>query len=133
MNDKTAEHYNKLLKLATPATLNETGDIRLRHDYCRGTLQARANDIMNKYIDAAIAAELAEAASEKREAAVFIGESYERKTNNPTRAEKKLWVMAQAEVRAMVEADNARRLEDYERYRLACAQGVAVPPSDKEV
>lgn len=42
---------------------------------------------------------------------------------------KELWELARGEVEAAIAADNAVRAATYEAYRLACEQGVAVPPA----
>lgn len=41
-----------------------------------------------------------------------------------------LWEIAEAEVRAAVAAHNTRTAREYDAYRLACEQGVAVEPCE---
>lgn len=135
MNAKTAEHLNKLLRSACPLQISDTGSLHeMRdgrplvsdsHPRRLGILRA-LNDALLTIVPLAISAEIMDAAENKREAninAPLLWESVPSYYIGP-----RLLKMALPSARLAVEASNAEAARLYETYRLACSQGVAVPP-----
>lgn len=140
MNDKTAKHLNDLRELATPITRHEPKDRDGPDDalaYFRWLNYERLSRVVNRVYEthdaAALAAEIREAAKGRRPAATHRPSHHYHKDGEICIRSYGyggiVWAMGEAEIAAAFAADNARRLAEYEAYRLACEQGVAVPPS----
>jgi hypothetical protein len=134
MNAATARHLSMLLARSKP--IIRDGDkwhhSSLSWDYIRDIIKPieTANDA------AAQAEEIRAAARERRDCSHFacgIGHS------SPNMVEwhqyggysRILLGLCSDQIDAAIAADNARRLAEYEAYRAACEQGVAVPPEAK--
>lgn len=94
-------------------------------------LAERIAGILESHLAAVQHDEILAAAREKRVAKILDGEmrSYA-VDSNPRQywTVRELFDVAVRDVQAAIDADNKRREEAYERYRVACEQGVAVPP-----
>lgn len=139
MNKKTAKHLNLLRDLATPITRHDPKDCDGPDDalaYFRWLncedLSRVVSRVYETHDAAALAAEIRAAAKDRREALVHRPSNCHHKSGEICIRSYgyggTIWAMSEAEIVAAFEADNARRLAEYEAYRLACEQGVAVPP-----
>lgn len=147
MTTDTARHLNALRDTARPIVRVTGDDIPPAASayaesgaaiyHCGGLEWAQVahllNPILHRHDAAAQAAEIREAAAERREARTrycgcghACGSDYAHGPWGGCAAH--VWALAEGEVEAAIAADNARRLAEYEAYRLACEQGVAVPP-----
>ena len=133
MTDATAHHLNRLRLLSRPIESSTNGgwpDFTCPDDI-RDNVAGIANAILVRHRPAAQAAEIRAAAKEGRiaetTAAAFVRDVYGVRIRD-TGLVRALWGIAKDEVLAAFAADNARRLAEYEAYRIACEQGVAVPP-----
>lgn len=134
MNSKTLNHLNKLFSLARPVVLSKNFTISGSANDQGEALWPRLQECAKKYNAEMIRQEIIRAAKEK-----VIGD-----TCNPTysyhdarslssipwNGTLRQWILARKEIDAIIEADNQRRVDEYEVYRLACEQGVAVPPAE---
>lgn len=142
MNRKTAERLNLLLRASEPVVLNElnvpTGDVLL----CNGDasnladkLWAALKPILESSVPIVTAAEIRDAAANRRHADVLHVEfgpynwRQRRESGIPWAFTAKLWAHCRPQIQAAIDADNAARMAEYEAYRVACEQGVAVPPA----
>jgi hypothetical protein len=146
MNEKTAARLNYLLNMTAlvsfdAATCKIIVDLNCWNYDAKSipsTLEPRINQIIVAHYPAAMAQEISAAAAERRIAHCFNPmESSTHKDSaiswwlpNRNNAGRIAVDMANPEINALIEADNARRKAEYERYRIACEQGVAVPPQD---
>lgn len=124
MNEKTAGHLNYLHREAEP-TILKRGPAGV--DVTRGSLTKAIKAVGKRHMDDAIAEEIRRAATEKRKADVYGSYTLNAQHNDEAIATDLGW----DEMVAVVGADNTRRELEYEAYRLACSQGVAVPPPGK--
>jgi hypothetical protein len=134
MNEKTAQHLNELRRQATPLQL--TGNL-VPHggtEDTRRQLQERLHPIFEAAKPEALRQEIIEAAKEMREAETncpeFTCYSWEHYRNKqiPWELTRRLWFLCGDQILAAVKALNEETESQYETYRLACEQGVAVPP-----
>jgi dGTP triphosphohydrolase len=138
MNTKTAQHLNELLKQSKPLLLTDKLIPHGGTEETRLQLQERLQPIFKACMPEVIRQEIMEAAKEKRQAETnapeftcFSWEHY-RARDIPWKLTKRLWWICEDQIRATVKAINASSQCRYEGYRLACEQGVAIPPSDDE-
>ncbi len=143
MNKKTAEHLNRLQDLSAPVKFTDrnvpkgsvlwdgssVSDVANR-------LEKRIAAIIEAQIPAETAAEIREAAAERRTAdvlhVVFHVYDWRRCDAIPWYFTKRLWAACRSQIAEVIKADNEARLAEYEAYRKACEQGVAVPPATEE-
>lgn len=135
MTSATARHLSRLLSRATPITLTTPED-DVAHIVC-GPLDWQygrdlIDPVLRRHTAAAQAEEIRAAARERREAYAYASTVTHASTTQ-CRVYRHgyaaiLWEIALPEIEAVIEADNARRLAEYEAYRAACEQGVAIPP-----
>jgi hypothetical protein len=137
-NIQIAEHLNQLLARSIPIEhyTSAAGMLachttqaqlavatRLYHDHIKPILAAN--------LFAAQREELVAAADERRKTDLFCVE-YEPSSWHgipvPWAFTRRLWDYCAIQINAAIDGDNAHRLAEYERYRLAVQQGVAVPP-----
>jgi hypothetical protein len=133
MTQKTAEHLDYLLlRMQAKATVPTLDQARNR------TLFRAIKDEYFAAIDScvpeAIAREISDAARERRATSVAI----HRDTSHPSgyievrsKAHAIAYELAIPAMQAIADRYNASTLAEYEAYRLACEQGVAVPPTGK--
>jgi hypothetical protein len=143
MNNRTAQHLNELLRRTSkPITLEleKAGDYGLR---LAGGSDAEISAIY-AYIEAcrvrvepqATAEEIRNAAAQHRIADIYTGDTEESLTywgqvnNHHAHAGGIALRLCIDEIRAEITRLNAAAAEQYEAYRIACEQGVAVPPHD---
>jgi hypothetical protein len=141
MNTETAKYLNKLLKQAVPVTLQTKPEGILLYPH-NAEIADRIGVIVESHVTQALIEEIQDAAKERR--AVNTHASYvfycglsglESGCSKlicsalSYRAHK----LALPEIEAVLAAHNAATLAAYESYRLACEQGVAVPPQSQEV
>jgi hypothetical protein len=131
MNNKTAMHLTKLRGLAAPIVRNENiwRHERLGYQYIVKLIEP----VQKRYEEQAQAEEIRQAARERRDAGhYYIGVSHVGpgavRWSDDDGLGAILLKLAIDEIDAVVSADNARRLAEYEAYRAACEQGVAIPP-----
>jgi len=141
MNESTAKNLNRLRQLAEPITIEFGRDGRITmRPFPQGQkshpLVEVANAILDRHAPAAQAAEIRAAAQERRNASTMryrLNFVDDYPTAFVTCYEGGLGPilasMAKPELEAAVAAENARTCAEYEAYRMACAQGVAVPPA----
>jgi len=142
MNYKTANKLNQLLANSTPLCLAVDG-FRIEQQNTSAfatsslqkvafelaqkgraimeshTAQAQAEEIKH----AAKAHSIADAARAPRDRECLYSDSL----NSVSGREA---VISRPQIEALIAADNAKRLAEYETYRIACEQGVAVPPQE---
>lgn len=132
MNSKVAEHLTRLLKRSAPIVGD--GERKWSHPSLPWTeIRDLILPVEQRHKDAAQAEEIRAAARERREASGYargIGhESPNAVAWHPGGGYGLiLLTMCRPEIDAVIAADNARRLAEYEAYRAACEQGVAVEP-----
>jgi hypothetical protein len=144
MNAETARHLNTLLRRAVPFALKEdhrdfifvespnnhriylTSEI----EEIAADLATRAHQIVLSHYPAALAQAISEAASARLPLVTFEAQNFYWWLPNGNVGGRIAVDMSLPEITAMVEADNQQRAAEYERYRLACEQGVAVPPTE---
>lgn len=132
MNSETAAHLNRLRKRREPVSLN-TGGVPCGPPFLLGEIKSQVEQILNAAKPAVLAAMIREAAQKGEEAPtgfVDSGPHWWNKDGHPWETTARLYKECAAELTALFDRDNAARLAEYEAYRAACAQGVAVPPSD---
>lgn len=140
MNKRTAEHLNALRRSSKPLLISENGELcedrngKMLIDYSHPRREGifRALDAaMLSIVPLAVSMEIMAAAAENREAKTSTPDtwikacSWSGMTLGPEIIE-----MALPSARLAIEASNAEALRLYEAYRLACSQGVAVPPPE---
>ena len=130
MNTKTADHYNVLLRNAKPVTHTPGGYV----DAPQG-LRTKIRTIVASYTDEAQRREIIAAAGESRPAHVCFGVDLTEQSEDGVAGYRRAyplgaarWELARPEIDAAIAAHNAATRAAFETYRLACAQGVAVPP-----
>jgi len=145
MNTKTAQKLNRLLELSRPLVLwkdyvigSEAGSIfynspRLEEAGAKIATQCRA--VCASYTAQAVREEIIDAAKEKRTCYVErddikSGRELHRETQDKTDINAREVCIALPQLQAIIAADNARRLAEYEAYRIFAEQGVAVPEQD---
>ncbi len=132
MDERTAKHLTQLRHLAEPITAAEAPEWFhpwLGWEYIKNLLLP----IEQRHAAAAQAEEIRAAARERRDANSYycgIG----RKSSNTASWHGGgygmiLLAICRGEIDAAIAADDARRAREYEAYRMACEQGVALPPS----
>ena len=144
MTDKDARaiaaHYNKLRDRATPFTLSSLGK-PTRDDWhsglSRATMAEQGRELSER-IESLLKTreadwqmhEIATAAQERREADVIAPDYSSQWWADviPWEATERFWQFCHAEIVACIAAYNAETLADFERYRAACEQGLAIPP-----
>jgi hypothetical protein len=135
MNQETARHLNALRAAAAEVTF-EVEEVRLE-------LNGPHTPALCRQIEAAVNAmgpeaqrqEIVEAASERTEAGVaydtMIGSNWVGDyACLRGRVGYRAALLAREQIVAIISAHNAATASAYEAYRLACEQGVAVPPQD---
>lgn len=134
MNRQTAEHLNHLLELSQPMKIE---DGLIQHPAATKEFGERLGAIWNSHIPIAQAMAIRSAARDKAKSEYICHDVRQhcggngkvidvcRSTYGFSETVKKL---AMPEIKAAIEADDARRLAEYEAYRMACEQGVALPP-----
>lgn len=139
MNSKTAQHLTKLYEAASPIERHTVAGETVERIWSHSSLPwDHIRDLIlpieKKRAVAAQAEEVRAAARERRCASNhYCGIGHK----SPHSVEWHpyggfsliLLDMCLPEIRAAVAADNSRRLAEYEAYRLACEQGVALPPA----
>lgn len=140
MNAKVGKKMNQLRKLATPmvvyadAGMSAVASVSWPAGNTTQTIIDIIQPILDRYEAEAISVAVMRAATAGAEAETQVTSlSWDgqqaarlfRHCANPI-----LWEIAEAEVRAAVAAHNTRTAREYEAYRLACEQGVAVEPSE---
>jgi len=133
MNSETAEHLTKLLKMSSP--IERMSEREWSHPYLSWEyIKNLILPIQKKYEKAAQEKEIRLAAKEKREAySYYDGIGHK----SPHSVEWHpycgfsliLLEMCSDEIDVAIKTDNDNRMAQYEAYRLACEQGVAVPPN----
>jgi len=142
MNAKTAQKLNRLLELSRPLGLvqdyvigNEAGStcfIATSLEEAGKELAKKCRAVCASYTAQARREELIAAAKERRTCYVGrddfqSGLELHRKTQDKTNINVREVRIALPQLQAIIAADNARRLAEYEAYRIAVEQGVAVP------
>lgn len=134
MNEKTLKHLNKLEKLSHPILLSPEFSVD-PSDQAR-KLWPALTDVARNYEPEMVRQEIIRAAQTRQQADScnpswpYCYATDARYSAIPWAATKRQWELARAELDAVIAADNAQRLAAYEAYRVACEQGVAVPPQD---
>jgi hypothetical protein len=138
MNEKTAQHLNHLRQQAAPLRLT---DNLIPHGGTKETrcqLQVKLQPILEAAMPEALRQEIIAAAKERREAntscpefSCYSWEHY-RDKQIPWELTRRLWFLCADHIRAAVDLLNESNQARYEGYRLACEQGVAIPPSNDE-
>lgn len=131
---RIADHLNDLLKKAQPVKLSEDGQRVYDGDATRcAELRDAASKLAQANRRAADMAEIVNAAKERRPADLYAPAYDAVEANNVGYIRwahtRRLHVAVQDQVVAMIDRSNQAAQEEYERYRLACEQGVAVPPT----
>lgn len=132
---KIADHLNRLREHATPYEITDQATI------CKGCkevddqLYQRLRPIIEAAEPALNDMEIALAAKEKREADLCRPSygPYEWRRNLyviPWKATEQLWLYCLPQLKEAVAAFNKEREQEYEQYRQACMQGVAVAPQE---
>jgi len=142
MNTKTAQKLNGLLELSQPLALvadyvigNEAGStyfVATSIEEAGKDLAKKCRAVCASYTAQARREELIAAAKERRTCYVGrddfqSGLELHRKTQDKTNINVREVRIALPQLQAIIAADNARRLAEYEAYRIAVEQGVAVP------
>jgi|GEM_PF-3135374 len=142
MNIKTAQKLNRLLELSRPLALWEAyiigradGEIfsnAHKLEEAGKELAKKCRAVCASYTAQARREELIAAAKERRTCYVGrddfqSGLELHRKTQDKTNINVREVRIALPQLQAIIAADNARRLAEYEAYRIAVEQGVAVP------
>ena len=149
MNKDTAKHLNTLRLRAAPTNIKDDC-VEFANSYSRF---ARGEAALQHILDVANAAitealprlqreEIIRAAKEQTKAGIFTGGAYfsygvlrisvNGQDGHDIDNQKKLWAMILPAVKAAIEAQDSKYAEEYETYRVACEQGVAVPPATGE-
>ena len=145
MNIKTAHKLNRLLELSRPLALVEDYIIGSVDDlgfYNSPTLEVAGEELAKKcravcasYTAQAVREELIDAAKERR--TCYVGRDYSNYghtlytyTQDKTNINVREVHIALPQLQAIIAADNARRLAEYETYRIAVEQGVAIPEQE---
>lgn len=137
MSENVAKKLNELRKLARPMTIQTDDGSHVMYAAWPAVFTGQAiidmiQPILDRYEGEAISLGIMRAAGAGAEAPTRVTSLYwdgpqaaklDAQCANPI-----LWEIAEAEVRAAVAAHNARTLREYEVYRLACEQGIAVEP-----
>ena len=121
MNADVANHLNFLLKQSKPVTLNKQcipeGEILYSYESITEDcviIERAIEAILQANMDAEIKTEIMEAAREHRLANVqyvrFSGDFWHRSEKIPWYFTRRLWIACKAQIVAMLEADNKRRL-----------------------
>lgn len=144
MNQDTARHLNQLHKAASPVTLKESSEGIILQPAPAAIIQ-QIKAIVGAHDQSALVAEIREAAGERRAAHTHVSFGFFTGLNNlPAGAAKILcsdlslraFRLALPQIRAAIDTYNVATQAAYESYRIACEQGVAVPPpsasEDKE-
>ncbi len=135
MNEQTAKHLNHLLRKTDAVQLSVNGLAFVRRNdpthWADNDIIVPLNviylEILRNIYPVALAQEIRTAAAAKRR--VCAGDKKRPLHDWLDSAAQILAVeMARPQIEAVIAADNARRLAEYEAYRAACEQGVAVPP-----
>lgn len=131
---RIADHLNDLLKKAQPVKLNTDSQRIYDGDATRcAELRDAASALAQDNRRAVDLAEIANAAAEHRPADLYApcydaveacNWGYIRWPHT-----KRLHLAVQDQVVAMIARSNQAAQDEYEQYRLACEQGVAVPPT----
>jgi hypothetical protein len=124
MNKQTANHLNALLKKRDFKATVPTEAYQLFHP----ATAAKFRDAINSALPEALAREIQAAARERREAHLAnpLGEDAKYYASSPIlhiAAE-----IARPQMQAIAGAYNATTEAEYEAYRIACEQRIAVPP-----
>jgi len=145
MNTKTAQKLNRLLELSQPLTLRENYRIDKAngtHFYNERTLEeagaklaTQCRAVCASYTAQAVREEIIDAAKERRTCLVArddfkSGLGLHSETQDKTDINVREVCIALPQLQAIIAADNARRLAEYEAYRIVAEQGVAVPEQD---
>jgi len=130
---RIADHLNALLIAAEPAQLADTERIWGGAATRRAELRDAASEMAQTNRRAVDLAEIAAAARERRPADLDAPRYDAIEANKwghiPWAHTHRLHVAVHDQVVAMIARSNQDAQDEYERYRLACEQGVAVPPT----
>lgn len=143
-NEQIAKHLNRLLYLRNQLVIPPSaacGQVHfagnLRHQdqglqAIQDRLEAEACQLIEAKFNACLEAEIRAAAAESREVKGWkpINPSSRQWTWNGNLAGHAAYDAALPGIQALCEASNAERVARYEAYRIACEQGVAVPPME---
>jgi hypothetical protein len=132
MNATNTLHYlNTLFKTSRPIVLHASG-------YIEGPVPSSLWDNMEKIeescTDEATRQEIISAAKEKRLASdCYITWATSHHAGSmikgiPWQDTARRWEIAKPQIQALIDSYNTKTLSAYETYRIACEQGVAVPP-----
>ena len=126
MNKNTAEHLNKLLSRHEDvlSLVRNEQSVLVRGAYGIDSVRTKLIKVGNTYMADAIRATVIEAARDRKEAKVYGSYTLSHQRRDEQIATDLAW----AELEAIVANVNKLRAEEYETYRIACEQGVAVPP-----
>lgn len=146
MNDRTLAHLNFLRLMTSPVSYsagaqngpcvfltqldkNQLFETDAQKALLR-ELTRQAHAVVLRHYPVALAEEIRAAASECRKAMASPCDSLHWWPKNGNLAGIRALELARAEIELLIQHDNARRAAEYEAYRVACAQGVAVPPPE---
>lgn len=133
MNKETANHLTKLFLRSAP--IQRDGNQAWTHPHLSHQhMLDLIKPIEDRNREQAQQAEIRAAASERREAAGFACGICHRDAHSVAwhpygGFAQILFAICEPEIEMAIRRDNGRRLAEYEAYRLACEQGVAVPPA----
>jgi len=122
MTEQTGEHLNYLTRRARPVTGPTLGQ------HLPAELDAACWAVMTTMLPEAIADEIADAARERREADLKRPDMWGWLQGTQYPLVRRAFELARPQLEALVAAHNARTVREYEAYRVACEQRVAVPP-----
>lgn len=141
MNKSTARRLDSLLALSAPVTLSEncvpSGSVLREYNgqpsAVAKSLHVAIAAIIARNTPACVAVEIQDAARERRQCDTtdpeFSPHDWAKRTEIPWSFTRKIWEYSRAEIQSVIDCDNRRRAAEYETYRIACEQGVAVPPA----
>lgn len=124
-----ANHLNKLLSLSSQYVYS-CGRIDMGHRENDEKLYKRIKPILDAALESCDLMEISQAAKERREAnliRVDVTPTFWR-TNIPWKSSQQLWDYCSEQIAAAVDQFNRETMQEYENYRIACEQGVAVAP-----
>ena len=138
MNYKTAQYLNELFRRAKPVTILE-GTECIRGGYLvNQSLLDELERLEQSGNDEMVRQEIVKAAIEHREACINAPDwvsgdkcdcyTWMGRPAIPWEATARRWAVVKPRIQAALDAHNAKTMAEYESYRIACEQGVAVPP-----
>jgi hypothetical protein len=135
MNAKTAAHLDHLLRASQAKARVSALPDGSRYQYVKmhPDIAAACFAAIDRQRERATALEIQAAAKERRQTDMGW-DPWSAKTGNyigMDTVQERAYGLALPEMQAIAEAHNAAALERYEAYRLACEQGVAVPPAEE--